>query len=142
MGGGLCVVASDTVLFVNRERVSQEILMTSGTPLELTTAPTAEQEWTVNDMNISEAKQVLSGLLDAFDQHEHGDYFYDHGWEVCEAVILAMPTIDAVPVVRCGECEKRSKSADLTYTIYCPWLGQQMDKTDFCSYGERKDGGG
>ena len=50
------------------------------------------------------------------------------------------PTIDAVPVVRCGECEKRSKSADLTYTIYCPWLGQQMDKNDFCSYGERKDG--
>ena len=47
-----------------------------------------------------------------------------------------MPTIDAVPVVRCGECERRSKSADLTDTVYCPWLKQQMRKTDFCSYGE------
>lgn len=51
-----------------------------------------------------------------------------------------VPTIDAVPVVRCAECERRSKSADLTDTVYCPWLKQQMRKTDFCSYGEPKDG--
>ena len=48
------------------------------------------------------------------------------------------PTIDAVPVVRCGECERRSKGADLTDTIYCPWLKLQMRKTDFCSYGEKR----
>lgn len=55
--------------------------------------------------------------------------------------ISNIPTIDAVLVVRCGECERRNKSADLTDTIYCPWLNLQMRKTDFCSYGERKDGG-
>ena len=57
-------------------------------------------------------------------------------------VIDAAPSIDAVPVVRCGNCERRNKSADLTDTIYCPWLNLQMRKGDYCSYGERKDGEG
>ena len=46
---------------------------------------------------------------------------------------------DVVEVVRCKDCERRSKSADLTDTVYCPWLKQQMRKTDFCSYGEKRD---
>lgn len=46
---------------------------------------------------------------------------------------------DVVPVVRCKDCERRNKSADLTDTIYCPWLKLQMRKTDFCSYGERRE---
>lgn len=54
-------------------------------------------------------------------------------------VIDAIPAADVVEVVRCGECEKRSKSADLTFTVYCPWIGQRMDKNDFCSYGERRN---
>lgn len=56
--------------------------------------------------------------------------------------IEQQPTIDAVPVVRCKDCERRSKSADLTDTIYCKWLDLQMPKDAFCSYGERKDGEG
>ncbi len=54
------------------------------------------------------------------------------------AWIRNLPTADVVEVVRCAECERRSKSADLTDTVYCPWLKQQMRKTDFCSYGERR----
>ena len=42
------------------------------------------------------------------------------------------PTIDAVPVVRCGECSKPIDD--------CPFKDHVMLKTDFCSYGERKDG--
>lgn len=53
--------------------------------------------------------------------------------------INEQPAADVAEVVRCGECERRSKSADLTDTVYCPWLKQQMRKTDFCSYGERRD---
>ena len=53
--------------------------------------------------------------------------------------VVGHPIADVALVVRCGECERRSKSADLTDTIYCPWLKQQMKKTDFCSYGERKE---
>lgn len=52
--------------------------------------------------------------------------------------INAAPAVDAVEVVRCGECEKRNKSADLTGSIYCRWLKCQMRKNDFCSHGERR----
>ena len=53
------------------------------------------------------------------------------------AMILAQPTIDALPVVRCREC------------IYCSWLGdnlvhcdnfeRDMMPDDYCSVGERKE---
>lgn len=48
-------------------------------------------------MNYKEATKVLGGLLDAFDRDEHGDYFYEHGWEVCEATILAYGALQNQP---------------------------------------------
>ena len=70
----------------------------------------------------------------------------DRGWNNAVnsvfAHIACAPTIDAVPVVRCGECEKRDKKSDLTDTVYCMWFMGQRRKCDFCSYGERKDGDG
>lgn len=55
----------------------------------------------------------------------------------------AMPTIDAVPVVRCKDCARRNPSADLTNTVLCTWLHNlSMPKDGFCSYGERRDGEG
>lgn len=64
----------------------------------------------------------------------------DIGLKIALRAIKKATAADVVEVVRCGECERRSKSADLTDTVYCPWLKQQMRKTDFCSYGERRDG--
>lgn len=55
-------------------------------------------------------------------------------------IIENCPTIDAVPVVRCGKCERRDKCSDLTDTVYCLWYMETMYKDDFCSYGKRKDG--
>ena len=59
--------------------------------------------------------------------------------DVTNSIKIA-PTVNAVPVVRCKDCERRNKSADLTNTVYCPWLKLSMRKEDFCSYGERKEG--
>lgn len=42
------------------------------------------------------------------------------------------PTVDAVPVVRCKDCRKFK-------TYSCRMVASGYD--DFCSYGERKDGG-
>jgi hypothetical protein len=53
--------------------------------------------------------------------------------------IKCAPAADVVEVVRCKDRERRSKSADLTHTVYCHWLTQEMRKTDFCSYGKRRD---
>ncbi|QAT48571.1 hypothetical protein EQM14_01560 [Caproiciproducens sp. NJN-50] len=56
-------------------------------------------------------------------------------------VIDEQPTVDAVPVVRCFDCQYRN-------TVQCPAY-RKLDDTGeiitpqyvrFCSYGERKDG--
>jgi len=50
-----------------------------------------------------------------------------------------LPAADVAPVVRCGACKRRVKSADLTDTVLCLWFGQHsMNKTDYCSYGEQE----
>ena len=46
-------------------------------------------------------------------------------------LIEAAKTVDAVPVVRCRDCQKFK-------TYGCRMVASGYD--DFCSYGERKDG--
>lgn len=53
--------------------------------------------------------------------------------QVCRYLILHEPTIDAVPVVRCGECVFKQR------TGRCVKTGVYVNDDDFCSYGE-KDG--
>ena len=50
----------------------------------------------------------------------------------------AMPTIDAVPVVRCRECKHHHDCG----THFCDALGMDCpdDSEFFCKYGERKEG--
>ena len=50
------------------------------------------------------------------------------------------PEVDAVQVVRCGECRYRelAKVNCKGYTI-CPASGMEITDDDFCSYGERKE---
>ena len=72
---------------------------------------------------------------------------YKHIEDECRRMIgHEKPTVDAVPVVRCGECKRRYKPMDddLRNEIWCEFIGSTMRKDDFCSYGcadgERKDG--
>ena len=60
-------------------------------------------------------------------------------------VIRKQRTIDAVPVVRCKDCERRDKNFVFVSekdTISCPYMEAFMPADGFCSYGERKDGDG
>lgn len=69
----------------------------------------------------------------------------DGGTPITDAVIVAirgavenMPSVDAVPVVRCGECKWFYESD----TVICceKHTGLALArKDDYCSYGERKD---
>ena len=45
----------------------------------------------------------------------------------------ALPTVDSVPVIRCGFCRYYNSVG------YCALHQTEMSKTDFCSYG-KKDG--
>ncbi len=65
-----------------------------------------------------------------------------NNWKEQENLVEHLLVNDVVPVVRCKDCERRSKDADLNDTIYCPYLKTTMPKDAFCSYGERKDSNG
>lgn len=63
-------------------------------------------------------------------------------------MIRKRPTIDAVPVVRCRECvhwkptgSKAGNSfSDMEHIGGCEFTKYCRRESDFCSYGERKDG--
>lgn len=72
-----------------------------------------------------------------------------HPGELCYSevdvanILLHAPTVDAVPVVRCRECKHR-KYDDIFGTLWCnrDSCTKRVKQDDFCSYGERKEGGG
>jgi hypothetical protein len=49
----------------------------------------------------------------------------------------SLPTIDAVPVVRCRECIYATRPGD--NLVYCDNFERDMMPDDFCSVGERKE---
>ena len=57
----------------------------------------------------------------------------------CEQ-IKSMPTIDAVPVVRCKDCVMYQSSGKSGLNLgWCPVCSFVRWGDDFCSYGERKE---
>ena len=59
---------------------------------------------------------------------------------VIQQNIKDMPTIDAVPVVRCKDCKYRSYDYDCVGNHLCEKRGNRYycEDNDFCSYGERR----
>lgn len=64
------------------------------------------------------------------------------------AAIAGQPTVDAVEVVRCEDCRFFEQVEYYTgdaenpgFKNVCRLLKRQMQRDDFCSYGERKDNG-
>jgi hypothetical protein len=58
-------------------------------------------------------------------------------------IINNAPTIDAVPVVRCGECEYYQDNNGGYPHGECRWGHDETpDADDYCSYGERKESEG
>ena len=68
--------------------------------------------------------------------------------EDCLTEVYAAPTVDAVPVVRCRECQHWKPSgskagnsfSDMEYIGGCEFTKYCRRESDFCSYGERKEG--
>ena len=73
---------------------------------------------------------------------------YCAGWNGLIELIEKAPTIDAVPVVRCRDCQhwkptgsKAGNSfSDMEYIGGCEFTNYCRRESDFCSYGERKEG--
>lgn len=49
------------------------------------------------------------------------------------------PTVDAVPVVRCGECKHWIRNEDYSYVGRCELWNVDFENDFYCADGERKD---
>lgn len=58
-------------------------------------------------------------------------------------MLRAMPTVDAVEVVRCGDCKHFNPddqaAQDAEWSGWCRYNGCLTDDFDFCSRGEGRD---
>lgn len=88
----------------------------------------------------------MSRLIDAdkINYHDHTECMGHGDFETVRTVtdkeIAEIPTADAVPVVRCRECnhcDPENYHCDHPMSTAAP-LRRKPD--DFCSYGERKNG--
>ena len=99
-------------------------------------------------MRMIDADKFILALMDASLSSVDEDTILD--------LVDSIPTVDAVVVTRCKDCEhaERYERADGTAGYYCGHpqntftYGERWDRVfkpakeadDFCSYGERKDG--
>lgn len=85
-------------------------------------------------------------LIDADALLERHDAYYDrYECLVLRYAIEKAPTVDAVPVVRCGECghcEAGRKRNGEVYFYRCGFFDIEIEPQDFCSSGERRDSDG
>lgn len=56
-----------------------------------------------------------------------------------EMVLDEMPTVDAVPVVRCKDCKYRKPKKTTTLNSHCVWYNRAVMDDDYCSKAERKE---
>lgn len=69
---------------------------------------------------------------------EHANTHFINGIESVMEYAELLPTVDAVPVVRCKDCKHHYDCG----VHFCNRLGMDCpdDSDFFCSYGERKEG--
>ena len=91
----------------------------------------------------------MKRLIDAYSAKEALEYtLVGDEASMAERVIDSQPTVDAVPVVRCRDCQhwkptgsKAGNSfSDMEYIGGCEFTKYCRRESDFCSYGKRKEG--
>lgn len=65
-------------------------------------------------------------------------FFGKNIMKIPTAEIDDAPTIDAVEVVRCGECKHYIVEGITTQYGWCHEYKHSVNEDDYCSYGERK----
>lgn len=84
-------------------------------------------------MRLIDADALIPIMKYATTDNEIGVFPIRIGFDAIKGVIDDAPTIDAVEVVRCGDCRHR----DL---FSCPLADNDFQKDeDFCSWGERRE---
>lgn len=59
---------------------------------------------------------------------------------IVQIALERVPAVDAVEVVRCGNCEYwKKRFVNSKGFVICPASGMNITADDFCSYGERRE---
>ena len=93
-------------------------------------------------------KRLIDANVIPWEEHyvPDGDTQWEYKKELCvlKPVIDAMPTVDAVEVVRCKDCKKAVRHEIFPHSRRCKVEDCKFShkETHFCSYGERKDNDG
>lgn len=82
-------------------------------------------------MRLIDADKFILALMDASLSSVDEDTILD--------LVDSIPTVDAVPVVRCKDCKHYALWADGRAMFHCDKHDCTMYDDDFCSYGERKE---
>lgn len=99
-----------------------------------------------NKQRLIDANEFIKSLEweygDVFETNEYGDGEYGFSQEAINELVQKAPTVDAVEVVRCKDCEFWG---GVTFGNVCrrwsaPLAGMKncTKPDDFCSYGERR----
>lgn len=94
---------------------------------------------------------ALKPKVEAMVIHKFNESDYEYGGNqafdyVADILIDDAPTIDAVEVVRCGECKHRSEDGECDCnSLYMQMEGDSIgvgfvpEKDFYCAYGERRE---
>ena len=96
-----------------------------------------------NEKRLIDANALIS-YMDECSKESRFRVYYGYA----KSFIDNAPTIDAVPVVRCRECKYWKHSgvkagnsfSDMEHIGGCEFTKYYRRESDFCSYGERKEG--
>lgn len=66
------------------------------------------------------------------------DIGYNNALAMAKAIVMNAPAVDAVEVVRCGDCRSYLPE-NHNFAKHCQLTGTEMDEDGFCSYGERRE---
>lgn len=88
----------------------------------------------------ADLKAEAIAVIEKIAQYMDKDVLLNHSRPLALAYLALTEEVDSGPVVRCKDCNGSQVSDDGKYIICCR-LGVSTGFLDFCSYGERKDGG-
>ena len=102
------------------------------------------REKTASEKRLIDANAFLKDILTA----GIGKTIIEYSESDIGYMIRKRPTVDAVEVVRCRDCKHWKPSgskagnsfSDMEYIGGCEFTNYYRSESDFCSYGERKEG--
>lgn len=76
-------------------------------------------------------------LIDADKLKKHYAWWEDDRQELFDSIVDRQQTVDAVPVIRCKDCQWNTA----VEWVHCALIGGMFGRTtdNYCSLGERKD---